>query len=96
MSVSRQAWLVLAGLALAALAACGHPELALTAAPVVLISAAPLVGRFPGEQLIVARRAVRVGRRRPQRRVWPPRRERTLTSLLERSACTLRGPPVAA
>ncbi len=85
-----------AGVALAVVAACGHPALALTLAPFLLIAAAPLAGRFPGEKLIVARRALHVPRPRPQLRIRPPRRATTLTSLLERSVHTLRGPPVVA
>jgi hypothetical protein len=88
--------ILVAVLALLALAVLGHGELALTLAPAVLVAALPLLGRFPGEALIVARRGVRAARLRPVRRVWPPRRESALTSLLERSAHTLRGPPVVA
>ena len=72
-------------------------ELALTLAPLLLVAALPLSGLFPGEALIVARRALRGRRPRAGARPLDPhpsRRARRL--LLERSPRTLRGPPVAA
>ena len=97
MPVRRVVHLAVAAAALVALVATGHVELALTVAPALLVVALPLVHRFPGEALIVARRAVAAVRRlRPARNLWPRRRALALTSLLERAAHTLRGPPVAA
>jgi hypothetical protein len=96
MAVRPRTRLALAALLLLALAAAGHAELALTFSPWLLIAAAPLLGRFPGETLIVARRAVAAARRRPVHRTWPADRAAALTSLLERSPRTLRGPPAAA
>lgn len=85
---------LLAAILLLALAV-GGAELALTIAPLVLVAAFPLAGRFPGEALIVARRAVRL-RLRPVKVRWSRVRARALTSLLERSPRSERGPPVAA
>jgi hypothetical protein len=75
----------------------GILELALYAAPVLLLLGLLLSGRFVGERAILARRAVTVPRLRTAlRRRWPRTRERALTSLLERSADRLRGPPAPA
>jgi hypothetical protein len=92
----RSARWAIAAVLLAALALVGDAELAFTVAPALLVAALPFAGRFPGEALIVARRAARAVRLRPVRTLWPPRRAVALTSLLERSPRCLRGPPVAA
>ena len=56
-----------------------------------------LSGRFVGERAILARRQAPVPRLRAALRPrWPRARERALTSLLERSANRLRGPPALA
>jgi hypothetical protein len=81
---------------LVGLALIGDAELAFTVAPALLVAALPFAGRFPGEALIVARRAARGPRLRPVRTLWPPRRWGALASLLERSPLSLRGPPVVA
>lgn len=76
----------------AALAFAGHGDFV----PMLLVAAFPIAGRFPGEALIVARRAVRVGRRRAPQARWSRTRATALASLLERSPRTLRGPPATA
>lgn len=97
MRIRRVFHLTVGAAALLALLVLGEHELALTVAPALLVVALPVARRFPGEALIVARRAVAAARRaRPARKVWPPRRELALAALLERSAHTLRGPPVHA
>jgi hypothetical protein len=92
----RQLQLVLFAVLLAACALVGPPDLALTFGPALLLASLLLIDRFPGEALIVARRLARSARPRPVRALWPRRRELGLTSLLERSVHTLRGPPVVA
>jgi hypothetical protein len=92
----RRVRLALAALTVAALVLAGDHDLALTLAPALLIGALPLFGRFPGEALIVARRAARVARPRPARVTWPRTRAGACLSLLQRSVQTLRGPPVVA
>lgn len=99
MNVVRRFLLVLtvAALAVAALQGLtGLTDLALYAAPLFLIVALLLGGRFVGEEWIEARvhRARRVRRAAPRPR-WGHRRDHALASLLERSACRLRGPPAA-
>jgi hypothetical protein len=96
MSRRRHLQLVAFALLLAACAVLGAPDVALTFGPALLIASLLLVDRFPGEALIVARRAARLPRPRPARAPWPRRRALGLASLLERSAHTLRGPPVVA
>lgn len=95
MSVARRFLLVLtvAALAVAALQGLtGVTDLALYSAPLFLIVALLLGGRFFGEEWIEARvRAAPAVRRIRQR--WGHARERALASLLEHSACRLRGPP---
>jgi hypothetical protein len=81
---------------LAACALVGPPDLVLTFGPALLLASLLLIDRFPGEALIVARRRAGSGRPRPVRALWPRHRELGLTSLLERSAHTLRGPPAVA
>jgi hypothetical protein len=71
----------------------GVTELAFYAGPFLLVIGMLLSGRFIGEQAILARRAGAASRPRPQRRRWTPDRARPLTSLLERSPRSLRGPP---
>jgi hypothetical protein len=76
----------------------GLTDLTLYAAPLLLIVALLLGGRFVGEERILARWAR--ARPRPRRagaaRPWSHARDRALASLLDCSACTLRGPPAAA
>jgi hypothetical protein len=71
----------------------GILDLALYAAPALLLLGLLLSGCFVGEERILARRRLQVPRRRPAARRWPRTRERALASLLERSAARLRGPP---
>ena len=85
--------LVLLAAVLALALVVGDAQLVLTIVPFALIAAFPLAGRFPGEALIVARRLARP-RLRPVRRSRPL--PAALTSLLERSPRSLRGPPVPA
>lgn len=92
MRVWRLVGLVAVVVGVVALAFAGHADFA----PMLLVAAFPIAGRFPGEALIVARRALRVLRRRPPRVRWARTRATTLALLLERSPRTLRGPPVAA
>lgn len=97
MTVARRFLLVLtvAALSVAALEGLtGVTELALYSAPLFLIVALLLGGRFVGEEWIEARvRMARPGRRIGRRRRWGHRRDRALASQLERSARRLRGPP---
>jgi hypothetical protein len=74
----------------------GVSELALYAAPFLLLLGLLLSGRFVGEGAILALRARRVApRRRPLPRRWAALPERPLASLLERSVGLERGPPAA-
>jgi hypothetical protein len=91
MRVWRLLGLVAIVVGVVALAFAGHAEFA----PMLLVAAFPVAGRFPGEALIVARRALHVARR-PFRARWAPTRATVLAVLLERTPRTLRGPPVAA
>lgn len=97
MNVARRFLLVLTAAALAVSALqglTGLTDLALYSAPVFLIVALLLGGRFVGEEWIEARvRPARPARRTGQGRRWGHRRDRALASLLERGACQLRGPP---
>ena len=88
--------LAVAALAVAALqGATGLMDLAFYAGPVFLIVALLLGGRFVGEDWIASRvRAASAPRRAPALRRWAPGHERSLASLLDRSACLLRGPPL--
>jgi hypothetical protein len=86
----------LAAIAVAALALAGDHDLAFTLAPALLIGALPLFGRFPGETLIVARRAAPTVRLRPVRVTWPRDRASACVSLLGRSVRSERGPPLVA
>jgi hypothetical protein len=74
----------------------GDSQLALYAAPFLLLLGLLLSGRFIGEEVILARR-IRVAARRPRPlpRRWATLPERPLASLLERSARLERGPPAA-
>jgi hypothetical protein len=94
---SHRALLVLLGCAAIVVAAAqgitGFSELALYAAPFLLLLGLLLSGRFIGEEVILARRAVATPRLRPLARRWPSWRERALVSLLERSPRLGRGPP---
>jgi hypothetical protein len=97
---SPRALLLLLGFAALAIAALqgltGVTELALYAAPGLVMLGLLVCGRFVGEQAILARRAAaRPTRRRPTPRRWTARRECTLASLLERSTLLLRGPPAS-
>jgi hypothetical protein len=73
----------------------GVTELAFYAGPFLLVLGLLLSGRFIGEEAILARRVAQAPRLRPAKRRWPSRRERALTSLLERSTLGMRGPPRA-
>ena len=74
----------------------GMPELALYAAPFLLLAGLLLSGRFLGEARIVARRLARLAaRRRAPRRLPKPRSLRPLASLLARRPQLERGPPIA-
>jgi hypothetical protein len=99
-NVARRFLLVLtaAALAVAALQGLtGLTDLALYSAPLFLIVALLLGGRFVGEEWIEARAlTARPARRSVHRRRWGHSRDRALASLLERSACRRRGPPAAA
>ena len=91
MRVWRLLGLVAIVVGVVALAFAGHAEFA----PMLLVVAFPVAGRFPGEALIVARRALHVARR-PLRALRSRIRATALASLLERSPRTLRGPPAVA
>jgi hypothetical protein len=95
---SHRALLTLLGCAALAVAAAqgltGVSELALYAAPFLLLLGLLLSGRFVGEEAILARRVAAAPRLRPLPRRWPSRRQRALVSLLERSPRLERGPPV--
>ena len=87
-------------LALAAVAAAvlqgvtGVSELALYAAPLLLLIGLLVNGRYLGEDLILARRRGGVPRLRAALvRRWEPARERPLASLVARVARSPRGPP---
>ena len=92
----RLTFLALYAAALLLLGLTGHGELALTLAPAALLSALPLLGRFPGEARIVARRlgAATLARRGTRTRELP--RAADFASLLERCVAPVRGPPAAA
>jgi hypothetical protein len=96
MSRRRHALLVLLALLLAVCAVAGQHDVALTFGPVLLLASLLVIDRFPGAELIVARRLARSSRPRPVPALWPRRRGLVFASLLERSAHTLRGPPAVA
>jgi len=95
---SHRALFALLGCAAVAVAAAqgitGVSELALYAAPFLLLLGLLLSGRFVGEEAILARRGRSAPRLRPLPRRWTALRERPLVSLLERSPRLERGPPV--
>ena len=97
MATTRRFLLVLAAAAIAVVALqglTGLSELALYAWPLFLIVALLLGGRFVGEERILARWAAAVPRaRRAAARRWARGRERSLASLRDSAAITLRGPP---
>ncbi|MBE2315619.1 hypothetical protein DVA67_006505 [Solirubrobacter sp. CPCC 204708] len=70
-------------------------EVALFAAPYLLVLGLLAVGRFPGEQAIVARRRPPAARPRPAAVRWTPAVEHPLASL-QRTSHRLRGPPAFA
>ncbi len=75
----------------------GAPDVLLTATPFLLVFGLPLFGRFVGEERILAfHRARREPRRRGAAPNRPRGRELALTSLLERTPRSLRGPPAPA
>ncbi len=80
-------------------AACGGPpgvdEIALHAAPCLLLLGLLARGRFIGEEAILARR-VAPARLRPAVRRWIRSVERPLASRLGRTCHRLRGPPATA
>jgi|GEM_PF-4785295 len=84
-------------LALAALqGVTGMTHMALYAGPFLLVLGLLLSGRFIGEERILARRTRSVPlRRRARKRQWPSAHRQRLTSQLERSVRSLRGPPLA-
>jgi hypothetical protein len=88
MRLSRRhsAFLVLAALAL--VAAAGP-----WAAPLLIVAALLLTGRFVGEERILAARRARIAPARSPRVQWPSRHARPLVSLLERAPRSPRGPP---
>jgi hypothetical protein len=63
------------------------------AAPVLIIAALLLTGRYVGEERILAARRTLRAPARAQRAVWSRRHSRPLMSLLERAPRSLRGPP---
>ena len=71
-------------------------EVALFAAPCLVLIGLLVLGRFPGERAILVRRAASVKRRKRAARRWPVQIERRFASLLERTSRRLRGPPVPA
>jgi hypothetical protein len=74
----------------------GVSELALYAAPFLLLLGLLLSGRFIGEEAILALRGRRApARPRPLPRRWIALPERALASLLGRSVRLGRGPPAA-
>jgi hypothetical protein len=74
----------------------GVSQLALYAAPFLLLLGLLLSGRFIGEEVILARRVrATAPRPRPLPRRWAALPERPLASLLERSVRLERGPPAA-
>ena len=74
----------------------GATELVLYGGPLLFITGLLLSGRFIGEERILARRRVAPPRLRAARLSSSRLRERPLTSLLERTASQLRGPPAPA
>ncbi len=86
LSRRRSACLVLAALTL--IAAVGP-----WAAPLLIVAALLLTGRFVGEERILAAHRARVAPARSPRLPWPRRHERPLVSLLERAPRSPRGPP---
>ncbi len=74
----------------------GLGDLAFFAGPFLILLGLLLSGRFIGEEAILARRRPAPARLRPLRATWSLMPERSLVSLLERSARLLRGPPAAA
>jgi hypothetical protein len=81
---------------LAAALLVADTQLALTVAPALLIAAIPLSGAFFGEARILARRVERTPVPRPARSRWTVVNRLAPVSLLERTPCTLRGPPAVA
>jgi hypothetical protein len=94
---SQRVLLALLGCAAIAVAAAqgltGVSELALYAAPFLLLLGLLLSGRFLGEGAILARCVKAVVRLRPLPRRWAALRERVFVSRLERSPRSERGPP---
>lgn len=70
-------------------------QVALFAAPYLLLLSALLLGRYPGERAILARRTAAPRRPRPARRRWTPAIERARCTEL-RTSHRLRGPPAFA
>jgi hypothetical protein len=73
----------------------GVTQLALFLAPLFVIAALLLCGRYIGEERIVARWRAAVAVRRPRRRAvrWRPRTARRLRSQLLQGSFGVRGPP---
>jgi hypothetical protein len=95
---SHRALFALLGCAAVAVAAAqgitGVSELALYAAPFLLLLGLLLSGRFIGEEAILARRVRPAAPRpRPLARRWAALPERPFAALLERSPRLERGPP---
>jgi hypothetical protein len=71
-------------------------ELALYLAPLFVIAALLVSGRYLGETRLVARRQAVLPRARRRAQRWRPYRVRTLRSVLEPGSAGVRGPPVTA
>jgi hypothetical protein len=88
--------LVLASIVVGAVAGlAGAAEVALFAAPFLLIAGLLLSGRYVGEDRILAARRTPPPARRGRAQRWPTRRELPFSSALERAPRSLRGPPAA-
>jgi hypothetical protein len=88
--------LLLASIVVGAVAGlAGAAEVALFAAPFLLIAALLLSGRYVGEERILALRRTPPRTRRRLAQRWPSLAELPFCSALERAPWSLRGPPAA-